>query len=310
MPHSSSSTPHDAVFRKLLSHAQTARDFFDIHLPEHLIALCDLSTLHLESGSFVEEDLRYCYSDILYSLRTRAGDGYLYALIEHQSSPDKNMAFRLMRYAIAAMQRHLDKGHGELPVVIPMLFYHGRVTPYPWSLRWLDAFQLPQQAEKLYTSAFPLVDITQLADAEIVQHRRIAMLELLQKHVRQRDMLEFQEQLVSLLALGYTGGEQLKTLLHYLLKAGHTADPAAFLTAIASRTTDHQQKEVLMNIAQFLREEGMTFGLKKGLAQGRAEGVRQEALRIAKVMLEKGMEPDVVATLTGLPAEVVEKVSH
>ncbi|VFT72861.1 putative YhgA-like transposase [Klebsiella aerogenes] len=32
------------------------------------------------------------------------------------------MAFRLMRYAIAAMQRHLDKGHTQLPLVIPLLF--------------------------------------------------------------------------------------------------------------------------------------------------------------------------------------------
>lgn len=39
------------------------------------------------------------------------------------------MAFRLMRYAIAAMQRHLDKGHTQLPLVIPLLFYHGRVSP-------------------------------------------------------------------------------------------------------------------------------------------------------------------------------------
>ncbi|WP_342324322.1 Rpn family recombination-promoting nuclease/putative transposase [Kosakonia sp. BYX6] len=303
---SSSSTPHDAVFRKLLSHAETARDFFEIHLPERLLALCDFTTLHLESGSFVEDDLRYCYSDVLYSLKTTSGDGYIYALIEHQSSPDRNMAFRLMRYAIAAMQRHLDKGHSVLPLVIPVLFYHGRVTPYPWSLRWLDTFQLPQQAEGLYTDAFPLVDITQIPDAEIARHRRIAMLELLQKHVRQRDMLEFQEQLVSLLALGYTGGVQLKALLHYLVLAGFTADPATFLDAIANRTTDHQQKEVLMNIAQYLREEGLT----KGLAQGRAEGVQQEALRIAKVMLEKGMEPDIVATLTGLPADVVEKARH
>jgi predicted transposase YdaD len=34
------------------------------------------------------------------------------------------MAFRLLRYALAAMQRHLDAGHKELPLVIPMLFYH------------------------------------------------------------------------------------------------------------------------------------------------------------------------------------------
>ncbi len=32
------------------------------------------------------------------------------------------MAFRLMRYAIAAMQRHLDAGHKTLPLVVPMLF--------------------------------------------------------------------------------------------------------------------------------------------------------------------------------------------
>lgn len=57
-----------------------------------------------------------------------------------------------------------------------------------------------------------------------------------------------------------------------------------------------------MHIAQYLREEGQ--------AQGRAEGVQQEAMRIAKVMLEKGMEPGVVASLTGIPVEMVEKARH
>ena len=41
------------------------------------------------------------------------------------------MAFRLMRYAVAAMQRHLENGHKTLPLVIPVLFYQGRRSPYP-----------------------------------------------------------------------------------------------------------------------------------------------------------------------------------
>jgi predicted transposase/invertase (TIGR01784 family) len=98
-------------------------------LPKHLREQCDLRTLQLESGSFIEEDLRASHSDILYSLKTQHGEGYIYILIEHQSSPDRHMAFRLMRYAIAAMQRHLDKGHHQLPLVIPLLFYHGRIAP-------------------------------------------------------------------------------------------------------------------------------------------------------------------------------------
>jgi len=301
-----SSVPHDAVFRNVLSHVATARDFLDLYLPERYAGLCDLSTLRLESGSFVEEDLRHYYSDVLYSLQTAAGDGYIYALIEHQSSPDKNMAFRLMRYAIAAMQRHLDKGHHTLPLVIPLLFYHGRVTPYPWSLRWLDAFTLPQQAQALYTDPFVLIDITQIPDEEILQHRRVAMLELLQKHVRQRDMLALSEQLVSLLALGYTSSAQLKTLLNYLLQTGNTGNPAAFLHSLASRTSDNLHKETLMNIAQYLREEGMV----KGMAQGRAEGIQHEAMRIARVMLENGLEPETVAKLTGLAPETIEQARH
>lgn len=298
--------PHDAVFRSVLSHAATARDFLQIYLPERYATLCDLSTLRLESGSFVEEDLRYYYSDVLYSLQTRSGEGYIYALIEHQSSPDKNMAFRLMRYAIAAMQRHLDKGHTELPLVIPLLFYHGRVSPYPWSLRWLDAFTLPQQAQALYTGDFVLIDITQMPDEEILQHRRVAMLELLQKHIRERDVLALHEQLVSLLALGYTGSAQLKTLINYLLQAGNTGNPALFLQALASETPDNLHKETLMNIAQYLREEGMA----QGVALGRAEGTQHEAMRIAKVMLENGMTPETVTRLTGLAPEVVEQVRH
>lgn len=102
------STPHDAVFKQFLSHPETARDFLESHLPRALHKLCDLSTLRLESASFIEETMRAYYSDILYSLKTRAGNGYIYALIEHQSSPDRHMAFRLMRYAIAAMRRYMN----------------------------------------------------------------------------------------------------------------------------------------------------------------------------------------------------------
>lgn len=124
-----STTPHDAVFRQLLTQKAIARDFLQIHLPDTFLRICNLDSLTLESGSFVEENLRASYSDILYSLQTTHGPGYVYALIEHQSKPDKFMAFRLMRYAIAAMQRHLDAGHDTLPLVVPLLFYHGSISP-------------------------------------------------------------------------------------------------------------------------------------------------------------------------------------
>ncbi len=109
-----------------------ARGFMEIHLSAELRAICDLSTLKLESGSFVEDDLRQNFSDVLYSLKTTSGeDGYAYVLLEAQSSPDNHMAFRLIRYSVAAMQRHIEAGHKKLPLVIPVLFYAGKRSPYP-----------------------------------------------------------------------------------------------------------------------------------------------------------------------------------
>ena len=279
MQKGSTSTPHDAVFKKFLWHTDTARDFLDIHLPSSLRQLCELETLRLESASFIEEDLRACYSDVLWSLKTTAGEGYIYVVIEHQSSPDAHMAFRLMRYAIAAMQRHLDAGHKRLPLVIPMLFYHGIATPYPYSLCWLDGFTHPAHARGLYATAFPLVDITVIPDDEIVQHRRVALLEFMQKHIRQRDLTGLVEQLIVILVKEYTNDGQLKR----------------FIRELARRAPQHH-KEGLMTIAERLQE----VGRRKGKLEGRREGQRAEGLRIARTMLANGIALETVLRITGL----------
>ncbi|WP_234276960.1 Rpn family recombination-promoting nuclease/putative transposase [Klebsiella pneumoniae] len=332
------STPHDAVFKTYLSHPDTARDFLQLYLPETLLKVCDLRTLHLESGHFVEDDLRPFYADILYSLKTTAGDGYIYALIEHQSTPDRHMAFRLMRYAIAAMQRHLDAGHDRLPLVIPVLFYHGLVSPYPFSLRWLDEFVAPELAGHLYHGAFPLADITVIPDDEIATHQRMATLELMQKHIRQRDLAQLLDKLSELLLTGLATESQVQALMHYLVQAGNTREPIKFIRELAQLldklsellltglATESQVQALMHYLVQagntrepikFIRELAlrtpqhketlMTIaeyleqqGLERGLAQGRQEGRKEEAQRIAVAMLHSGLPRDLVARLTGL----------
>ncbi|MCE9896949.1 Rpn family recombination-promoting nuclease/putative transposase [Raoultella terrigena] len=301
MEKSPTSTPHDAVFKKFLRHADTARDFLDIHLPSSLRPLCDLETLRLESASFIEEDLRACYSDVLWSLKTTAGEGYIYVVIEHQSSPDAHMAFRLMRYAIAAMQRHLDAGHKRLPLVVPMLFYHGIATPYPYSLCWLDGFTHPAHARGLYATAFPLVDITVIPDDEIVQHRRVALLEFMQKHVRQRDLTKLVEQIIAILVKEYTNDSQLKTLFNYLVYSGDAPRFGRFIRELARRAPQHH-KERLMTIAERIREVWRR--------KGRLEGRRAEGLRIARTMLANGIALETVLRITGLSEEEVTAAKH
>lgn len=136
------------------------------------------------------------------------------------------------------------------------------------------------------------------------------MLELLQKHIRQRDMMELQEQLASLLALGYTSRRQLRTLLHYLLQAGNAADPVASLRNLAQNVPRRPHKETLMNIAQFLEQRGHQQGLEQGLQQGLEQGEQLAAQRIAQAMLENGLDLALVAKLTGLAPERLALLAH
>ncbi|MFK3882266.1 Rpn family recombination-promoting nuclease/putative transposase [Pantoea agglomerans] len=316
MKNKKSATPHDATFRQFLTHPDVARDFMQIHLPEKLLKICDLTTLKLESGSFVEDDLRQYFSDVLYSLRTSTGDGYIHVLIEHQSTPDRHMAFRLIRYAVAAMQRHLEAGHKKLPLVIPVLFYTGKRTPYPWSTRWFDEFDDPVVAESLYRRAFPLVDITVIPDDEIMTHRSMAALTLLQKHIHQRDIASLTDHLVTLLMADYLSSPQVMTLIHYLLQAGESADYEAFVRELAQRVPQHG--DALMTIAQQLeqkgiekgRAEGIELGERRGIEKGRTEGQREATLKIARTMLQNGLDRKTVIEMTGLTSDDLAQIRH
>ena len=313
MKKSPTSTPHDALFKTFLKYPETARDFIEIHLPSRLRTLCDLTTLELKPASFIEENLRAYYSDVLWSMETSEGDGYIYVVIEHQSSPDIHMAFRLMRYAIAAMQSHLDAGHDTLPLVVPMLFYHGIDTPYPFSLCWLDEFDNPALAHQLYLSAFPLVDITVVPDDDIMQHRRVALLELMQKHIRRRDLMGLADKVASLLTTGTTNDSQLKALFNYLLiQHGHKTRFSRFMRKLAQQVPGY--KESTMNIVEKIRRagqrKGLREGMQRGLEKGLAEGRREEALRIAGSMLEDGLPRELIVRITGLSEDDVKSLRH
>ncbi|QTF07996.1 Rpn family recombination-promoting nuclease/putative transposase [Brenneria izadpanahii] len=307
--------PHDAIFKQFLSNIDIAQDFLSIHLPPEIQALCDFTTLQLESASFVDEELRSRISDMLYSCRTTQGKGYIYCVIEHQSTPDKMMAFRLLRYSLAAMQQHLSQGNNTLPLVVPLLFYHGESSPYPYSLNWLDSFHDPSLAQQVYTTTFPLLDLTVTSDEEIKTHRRVALLELVLKHIRTRDMLELARDIGLLMELWALPLTPQRALMFYILKTGQTSDYRAFLDGVKAPLTG-ERGENMESIANQLKREGFEKGLQqgkekwlaKGLEQGIEQGMKASALRIARQMLKNGMPSQQVQQMTDLSDDDMQTV--
>ena len=80
-------TPHDSLFRALLSDHARAAAFLRDHLPNDIAGLLDDSLPVAVEGSFVDESLARSQSDLLFRVRLKSGrDALIYMLIEHPTS--------------------------------------------------------------------------------------------------------------------------------------------------------------------------------------------------------------------------------
>ncbi|EAQ9657359.1 Rpn family recombination-promoting nuclease/putative transposase [Salmonella enterica] len=305
---------HDGLFKLFLREPDTARDFLAVHLPADIRSQVRLDTLKLEPGSFVDQKLRELHSDVLYSVETAEGHaGYIYCLVEHQSSADRMMAWRMMRYSMAVMDAHLKKGNDTLPVVVPLLFYQGTVRPYPYSTDWMDCFDVPALAREVYSRPWPLVDVSVMEDSDLQSHRRMALLELVQRDIRHRDAASLLLDVVQLIRLAGNTREQVEAVLCYIIYNGMTSESITpFLYELAGEIPEY--KELIMGtIAQQLKEEGIQLGLQQGIQQGIEQerlAAQQKLLETAYALLDNGVSLDVVIKSTGLSRETLEQPRH
>ncbi|MBK0035853.1 Rpn family recombination-promoting nuclease/putative transposase [Erwinia sp. S43] len=294
---------HDHVFKAVLSDPAAARDLLEIHLPAQWRERCDMNTLALQPGSFIEPDLKAYYSDILYRVKIGGGEsGYIYVTIEHQSRADALIGFRLMRYAIAAMQQHITQHKSKtVPVVIPLLFYAGQPSPHPYPMNWLACFDQPELAREVYSRDFPLADITAIPDEDLMQHKSVALLSLVMKHIRTRDMMEFIDDIALLTLKTALTAEQFSAIMHYILWSGRdNTDVRAFLEELRHKAP--QREGELMTMAEQLIQEGVLKGIQKGS--------QETAENIARSMLNKGMNVELINEITRLPIETIEALKH
>lgn len=281
--------PHDRLFRNFLADINKAKDFLETYLPKNIKKQCDFSALSFKPGSFVEKDLKHHFSDILYSVKIAGSEGYIYTLIEHETIPNKLTPFKLLRYQIAIMKQHLDQGNKTLPIVIPLLFYRGKKSPYPYNTNILDCFENKELTQETFLKPYPLIDITVIPDEELRTHRGMAILELIQKNIHKRDALEFIQDIALQVAKQFLTHEQFKSLLYYISQEGESKNFEQFYSTLAEALPNYT--EDIMTLAQQLEQKG----LQKGLEQG-----RQEVLILVRNLLKQKVPLATIKSASGL----------
>ena len=98
-------------------------------------------------------------------------DGFVYMLFEHKSYPDKFVAVQLLRYMGAIWDQWLKGQKGEttarLPVIIPIVFYHGAETWIPLKLCNLVANSAEALCSYVPSFDFLLSDFSTKSESDI-----------------------------------------------------------------------------------------------------------------------------------------------
>ena len=124
--------PHDALVKSLFSNMEDAASALASALPSTVAQRIDWSTLKQENLNLVDRKFRDFRSDILFSATLEGRKVFLCVLLEHQSTGDKLMPFRMLRYSVLIWDTFLKK-HPDaqlLPAVLPIVLCHGK---NPWS---------------------------------------------------------------------------------------------------------------------------------------------------------------------------------
>jgi len=278
--------PHDALFKTTFSSPEHAAGELRQVLPKALVDKLDFSSLQLVPGSFVDKALRGRHTDLLYSIKMGRRRVLIYILLEHQSSVDALLPFRLLAYMVRIWEEHVRRRPRtkRLPVIIPVVVHHSE-SGWTKALEFDELFALDKAAfaavgEHLPRFRFILDDISHLSDEEL-RRRAMSALGRLSlwclRHGRDpKALLEslprwakvFREVLLS-----SSGMAALGAVLRYIYELNEELGVDE-LQALVAKSVGKEAAEAAVTLADRLRMEGREEGRKEGREEGGLETAR------------------------------------
>jgi ElaB/YqjD/DUF883 family membrane-anchored ribosome-binding protein len=281
----------------LLENPDNVRDVLGI-LDVKVLPRIDFKRMTVERTHFVQRDYRHLESDVVLQAPLRTGRKgrqrrvLIYILIEHQSEPDRFMAFRVLEYVVLIYRHQLRAASPEgrppddfrFQPVVPIVLYSGTRS---WDKleKVADLVELDKELAEWTPSFEPLfLNLGQTSTQTLAA--RGGSFGLLLRLIQQRKMrLEvFQETLAQVVrdlekALGRRDRDRWLALVSYLQSlVFHEREPeeqAPLIQRIQdSVRNDLHRREVFdmaKTIAEMLKEEGEERGIQKEAIRSRQQ---------------------------------------
>ncbi len=286
----------DRSLRRLLQDGEYVRGLVQIVAPDIEVFL-DFSRITYEKRSFISKALQERESDVLLSVPFQEDTDALliYILIEHQSTVDKTMGFRLLSYMVQIWESQrrewerekLPENERRLQPILPILFYTGdRPWTVPVSLATI--MDVPEILERFVPSFDTLfLGVKEMEAEALTQSGHLLgwLLRVLQKeHSDETEISEALTDAVSHLASvdeDFTPqiAEALRYFVQLIFHQRSLDERDALVDIIRQHIHDHKELDTMaQTTAEFLIEQGK--------AEGRAEGKQDAVLKLLQIRFQ------------------------
>lgn len=303
--------PHDRLFKDILNDKEEFCDFINrfVHSKDQNKLLPE--NIEKATTSFITPIFKNKESDILY----KEINEEKYYLVEHQSTIDDSMAFRMLNYCVNILnditEKHKLKNRDyKIPKIIPIVLYTGERV-WNSSTRLTDKQENLNDEGTLIELEYKLIDINNIEEKTLLKANTSLTYGLLIEKNRGKDKLVNILNKIANNCDNKTKEIKMKRIIKYILEP-----------ILGEEETENMLKkfnkiggdEVMTAIDYLLRDieeekkHARMIGLAEGRAEGRAEATTKTALKIAKELLNIGMDIERVSQITKLSKEEIDKI--
>ena len=299
----------DSVFVDLFAYDKSAKEnFISLYNALHGTNL-DAKTTKVEPVMLEQVLYMKFYNDIAMLV-----DGKIIVLVEHQSTINENMPFRMLEYIARIYEKITDpkKKFGKTQIKLPMpefyVFYNGTTDfPSESEMKLSDAFikiddeiigdKLPDNQIFPLEISVKVININTDKSNPILQSCKVL-----------KGYSEFIEQVR--FNIQNKISEPFTTAIKQCSKNGFLAD-------YLKRKSTEVQNMLLMEYdyttdIEVQREEafekGVSQGVTQGISQGITQGKYQKAIETAKTALSLNLPLDQIAKISGLSLDEIKKL--
>lgn len=320
------SKPHDSLFKTTFSVPKNATPAFQMFLPEKISALLEIEKPEVEPGSFIDDELVERSTDILYKVPFRHQHGgkkpamaYIYLLFEHQSTVEKWMSFRLLRYMVRIWEYYLKTNPKaeKLPLIFPLVLYNGE-SPWSAAMDFHGLMEAPQETLAAFNVYIPqfhyFIESLSKRDTRALLGEAMVRLTIkFMKYIREVHLLDlipsWSDELEEVYQNDITGLNYFLQIVKYVIENRNFSEEE--VVRVFSRIGKNSQ-EIIMTLAERLRkegeekgrDEGLKEGEEKGLKKGEEKGRRQTLLKL----IELKFGPPTEATKKNIQTATTEQL--